>query len=224
MIELTFYAPWHIALLTLVGIGVAVVAGIRGRAMPAMPTMLLGAWIGLGILITLVYAATPRAGNSPRVIIPALPALAVLFAAGLFRLPPRVRHVLSVYLIALFTVVNIIVIGYESVRFGVPIRAAEPAFAALRETERGFVLTPLYWETLLYTRQPATWFEGDPDFEHNIMHNMTNFKVYIESNPIRYVLIPRTGDITSPEVRAYLARHARAIDSGEMTLYVITKP
>ena len=224
MIELTFYAPWHIALLTLVGIGAAVVAGIRGRAMPAMPTMLLGAWIGLGILITLVYAATPRAGNSPRVIIPALPALAVLFAAGLFRLPPRVRHVLSVYLIALFTVVNIIVIGYESVRFGVPIRAAEPAFAALRETERGFVLTPLYWETLLYTRQPATWFEGDPDFEHNIMHNMTNFKVYIESNPIRYVLIPRTGDITSPEVRAYLARHARAIDSGEMTLYVITKP
>lgn len=224
MIELTFYAPWHITLLTLAGIGAAVIAGMRVRAMPAIPAMLLGTWIGLGILITLVYAATPRAGNSPRVIIPALPALAILFAAGLPHLPPRLRRVLSIYLIALFTVVNLVVIGYESVRFGKPIRSAEPAFAALRGSERGFVLTPLYWETILYTRQPATWFEADPDFERNIMLNVTNFKVYIELNPIRYVLIPSAGDSVSPDVRAYLATHARAISSGDMILYTFNKP
>ncbi|MEI7771708.1 MAG: glycosyl transferase, partial [Chloroflexales bacterium] len=179
-------------------------------------------WIGLGFLITLVYAATPGAGNSPRVIIPALPALAVLFAAGIPRLPPRPRRLIGTYLIALFAAVNLAVIGYDATRYGAPIRASAPAFAALRASEPGFVLTPLYWETILYTRQRGTWFEADPAFQRNIMGSAANFAHYVEANPIRYVLLPDAGDdAAAPEVIAYLNRHARSVDSGPMTLYVL---
>ncbi len=221
LIELTFYAPMYISLLTLAAIGAAVAAGLRARTLPALPALLLGTWIGLGFLITMVYAATPGAGNSPRIIIPALPALAILFGAGMPLLPPRLGRVIGLYLVALFIAVNLVVISYESTRYGAQIRAAEPAFVALRTSERGFVLTPLYWETILYTNQKGTWFEADRTFQRNIMHNAANFAHYVESNPIRYVLLPNTGDdAAAPEVIAYLTSHARVIDSGELTLYV----
>ena len=224
LIEMTFYAPLSISLISLAVIGIVIAAGLHARAIPTLPTLLLGTWIGIGFLITLVYGATPGAGNSPRIIIPALPALAILFGAGMPALPSRLRSVISIYIIALFIAVNIKVIDYETTRYGAQIRAAAPAFATLRESERGFVLTPLYWETILYTRQPATWFESDRTFEHNMMRNEINFAHYVESNPIRYVLLPRIGDIASPEVRAYLDTHARTINSGEMILYVLSKP
>lgn len=222
LIELTFYAPWYITLLTLGLIAAAVVAGLRAQALPALPALLFGSWIGLGFLITLVYAATPGAGNSPRVIIPALPGLAILFAAGFPLLPLRPLRLIRTYLIALFLAVNMVVIVYQAQFYGAPIRAAAPAYAFLRQSEPGFVLTPLYWETILYTRQKATWFEADPDFQKNIMRNAAHFAQYVETNPIRYVLLPDQGpNVASPDVIAYLYSHAHSIDSGMWTLYVL---
>jgi hypothetical protein len=220
--EMMFYAPWYISLLTLGLIAAAAVVGVRARTLPGLPTLLFCVWIGLDLLITLVYAATPGAGNSPRVIIPALPALAVLFAAGMPLLAPRPRRLIGIYLIALFAAVNLMVFGYETIRYALPLRAAAPAFAVLRQSKRGFVLTSLYWETILYTRQPATWFEADPTFRDNIMHDRANFVHYVEANPIRYVLLPDSGtDAASPEVVDYLNSHAQVIDSGSLTLYVL---
>ncbi|NTV64431.1 MAG: glycosyl transferase, partial [Oscillochloris sp.] len=222
--EMLFYAPWYISLLTLGVIFAAAVLGLRARVLPSLSALLLWVWIGLGLLVTLVYAATPGAGNSPRVIIPALPALAVLFAAGMPLFAPRPRRLIAVYLIALFVAVNLVVINYETSRYGAQIRAAAPAFAALRQADEGFVLTPLYWETILYTRRHATWFEADPTFRDNMMHDEANFARYVKAHPIRYVLLPDSGpDAASPEVVAYLSSHAQLIDSGELTLYVLSQ-
>jgi hypothetical protein len=223
LVELTFYIPWYGALITLVAIGAAVLAGLRARALPPLATVVLGSWLGLGLLVTLVYCATPGAGNSPRIFLPALPALAVLFGSGFPQLPSAWRRRIGFYLVALFVLINSVAIGYQVVSFALPLRQATAAFAGLRTQERGFVLTPLYWETALYTRQPVTWFEADPQFERNIMHDAANFARYIQTHPIRYVLLAKSGDKASPTVRAYLAAHARAIDAGTYTLYVLQK-
>jgi hypothetical protein len=219
MLELTFYIPWYGALLTLAAIGAAVVAGVRARALPSLTTFMLGVWSGLGLLVVLVYCATPGAGNSPRIFIPALPALAILFAAGLPHLPLAWRRRVGFYLAALFTLVNLVAIGYQTITIGVPLRAAAPAFAALRERAPGFVLTPRYWETILYARQPATWFEADAEFEHNVMGDAANFARYVAANPIRYVLLPTDNSPASPAVLAYLDAHARATPLGAWTLW-----
>jgi hypothetical protein len=219
MLELTFYIPWYGALLTLVTIGAVVGTGVRARALPPLTTVLLGVWIGLGLLVVLVYCATPGAGNSPRIFVPALPALAILFAAGLPHLSAAWRRRVGFYLATLFTLVNLVAIGYQTVTEGLPLRAAAPAFAMLREREQGFVLTPRYWETILYARQPATWFEADPAFEHNIMADADAFARYVTANPIRYVLLPAAASPASPTVLAYLDTHAKAYPLGRWTLW-----
>lgn len=219
MLALTFYVPWYGALLTLAAIGAAVVAGVRARALPPLATVVLGVWSGLSLLVVLVYCATPGAGNSPRIFIPALPALAIHFAAGLPHLPAAWRRRVAFYLAVLFTIVNLVAIGYQTATDGVPLRAAAPAFAALRERERGFVLTPRYWETILYARQPATWFEGDPDFERNIMGDAGAFARYVAAHPIRYVLLPASASPASPAVLAYLGAHADVYPLGAWTLW-----
>lgn len=221
MLELTFYIPWYGALLTLGAIGAAVAAGLRARSLPRLPTLMLGSWLGLSLVVLLVYCATPGAGNSPRVFIPALPALALLFAAGFPHLAAAWRRRIGFYLLVLFALINLVAIGYQSVTLAAPLRAAGPAFAELRGRERGFVLTPLYWETILYTRQPATWFEADPAFERNIMGDADSFARYVADNPIRYVLLPADGAPAAPAVRAYLDASAERIERGGWTLWVL---
>lgn len=230
LIELTFYIPWYGALLTLSVIGAVVVYGLRVGAVPRFSAVVLGAWLGLGLLVVLVYCATPGAGNSPRIFMPALPPLALLFAAGFVRLSLAWRRRIGFYLVALLLIVNAAVLWYQETAYAAPLRAAAPAFAELRRREPGFVLTPLYWETILYTRQPATWFEADDRFRDNIMGDATQFARYIAANPIHYVLLPnaRRGpgptDPADPGVRAYLDAHAERLDAGAWTLWALAKP
>ncbi|NJN16178.1 MAG: glycosyl transferase [Oscillochloris sp.] len=224
MIELTFYAPWFISLLTFSAIGLVVAMGLRHRTLPPLPTIALISWFGLGLFVTLLYCATPGAGNNPRIIIPALPALAILFGAGWPQLAVYWRRRLGAYLIALFVTVNLAVIGYNWYVYGQPVRNVQPAFAELREREPGFVLTPLYWETILNTRQPATWFESDPTFQANIMGDIANFTHYIETYPIRYVLLPDNDPASAaPEVRRFLEANAESFASHSWTLYILPK-
>jgi hypothetical protein len=94
----------------------------------------------------------------------------------------------------------------------------------LREQPRGYVLTEAYWHTILYARQPATWFEFDETFQRNIMENADHFARYLDRHPIRYVVLPAYGDaLASPDVRAYLDRHATRIEAGEFVVYVVER-
>ncbi len=230
VIELTFYIPWYGALLTLGVMGAVVVYGLRVRTVPRLSAVVLGAWVGVGLLVVLVYCATPGAGNSPRIFVPALPPLAVLFGAGFVQLPLAWRRRIGFYLAALFLIVNAAVIWYQEQAYAAPLRAAASAFAELRQREPGFVLTPLYWETILYTRQQATWFEADDRFRDNIMGDAVQFARYVAANPIRYVLLPNAShgpgptDPADPGVRAYLDAHAERIDAGAWTLWALAKP
>jgi hypothetical protein len=223
MLELLFYIPWYGALLTLAALGWCVALGVRalwrGGQRPA--TVLLCTWFTLGVVVVLVYAVTPGAGNSPRVVIPALPALAVLVAAGFGQLAPAWRRRVGFYLVVLFALINLIAIGYYALE-GAMLRSYAPVWAVLREQPRGFVLTEQYWPALLYTRQPVTWFEADPEFERNILHDVGNFQRYVERHPIHYVVLPATGErLAAAEVRAYLAANARALPAGEYVVYVL---
>lgn len=218
MLELLFYIPWYGAVLALSAIGVCVAVAVRSSAAPRMTLLLLGSWFGLGVLTTLIYAATPGAGNSPRVVIPALPPLALLFALGFERLAGAWRRRIGFFLAALFVVVNLVAIGYYAVQ-GAAIRRYMPAWEVLRTQPTGVVLTEQYWATILFARQPATWFEGDPMFERNIMHDATHFARYVEQHPIRYVLLPQEGALASAEVRAYLDAQTQPVRAGMILLY-----
>lgn len=221
MLELLFYIPWYGALLTLAVIGALAVVGVRSRSFPSDVLTMLLAWLGLGIIVLLVYAATPGSGNSPRVLIPALPPLALLVAAGITRLSLPWKRRVAFYLITLFTVINLVTIGYYAVE-GARLRRYEPVWQVLREQPRGYVLTEAYWPTILYARQPATWFELDEAFQRNIMENADHFARYLARHPIRYVVLPAHDDtLASPDVRAYLDRHARRVDAGEFVVYSV---
>ena len=230
MVELTFYIPWYGVLLTLGVIGAVIARGLRAGALPRLTAMVLGTWLALGLLVVLVYCATPGAGNSPRIFVPALPPLALLFGVGFTRLPRAWQRRAGLYLGVLFLTINAFVIWYQAAAFGGPIRAAAPAFHELRQREQGFVLTPIYWETILYTRQRATWFEADEVFRDSIMGDAGRFAHYVEQHPIRYVLLPNSTsgpgprDPAAPQVRAYLdTRAAERIDTGAWTLWVLPR-
>jgi len=231
LIEQTFAIPWYGALLTLGVIGAVVAWGLRARAVPPLAAMLLGSWLGLALLVALIYCATPGAGNSPRVFIPALPALALLFGAGFGQLGVAWRRRSGFFLAVLFALVNGLMIWYNTGMYAAPLRAAAPAFAELRGREQGFVLTPLYWETILFTRQPATWFEGDPLFQERVMADPPTLARYLAAHPIRYVLLPAAGvtmgrsptDPAPPAVRAYLDANAQRLDLGLYTLWVLKR-
>jgi len=214
MLDLLFYIPWYGTLLVLAAIGVCVALALRVRTIPSLWMVLLGSWLALGLVVLLVYAATPGAGNSPRVIIPALPPLALLFADGFTRMAAAWRRRIGFFLIVLFALINSVTIGYYALQ-GAELRSYAPVWAALREQPRGFVLTEKYWETILYTRQPATWFEFDEEFQRNIMRNSANFARYVEQNPIRYVVLPaQHGRLASDDVYAYLNAHAQCANVG----------
>jgi hypothetical protein len=198
------------------------VAGLRAGRFSGAAAGLLAGWLGMALAVLRVYAATPGAGNSPRIIIPALPALAILFAGGLGVLAPAWQRRIGFGLAALFTAVNLILITYyagETTR----LRGYAPAWAALRERPPGFVLTEKYWETLLFTHQPVTWFEDDRAFERSVMGDATIFARYTSQHPIRYVLLPRDGDLAAPDVRAYLDSRANREEYGEYLLYTLTR-
>lgn len=219
MLGLLFYIPWYGALITLGALGVCLAAALRGRGAAPLAMVFLGSWLALGLAVLLVYAATPGAGNSPRVIMPALPPLALLFADGFTRLGVAWRRRIGFYLVVLFALINIAVIGYYAVQ-GATLRSYAPVWEALRGQPRGFVLTEKYWETILYTRQPATWFEADETFQRNIMQNGEHFKRYVEQNPIRYIVLPaQPGQLAARDVYSYLDAHAHRTLAGAYIVY-----
>ncbi|MFV9507907.1 MAG: glycosyl transferase [Oscillochloridaceae bacterium umkhey_bin13] len=221
MLELLFYMPWYASVGLLSLIGLIIGYGIFTRSLPALTTMLLGAWLGCGLLISLIYMATPGASNSPRIFIPALPALAMLVAAGMIRLPRRIGIGLGSTIGAIFLAINLLLINFQAERMYREVYSAQPAFAMLAPREHGFVLTPIYWESILYTRQPATWFEADPAFEAQIMGNLNNFVRYTSQHPIRYVLLPSQDPSIDPEIYNYLDQYATILSQAQWTLWAL---
>jgi hypothetical protein len=224
MVGLTFYLPWFLSAALLAVLAAIVAAGLRAGRVPRLMAVLLGSWLGLALLVLLVYCGTWGAGNSPRIFVPALPALALLVGAGFEALAPAWRRRAGLLLLVLFATINPYVIWYQAVNAGRPLRAAMPAFAALAEQERGFVLTPRYWETILYSRQRATWFEANPELRQLVLGDAAQFARYVEANPVRYVLLPapaleRPEERVSPAVRAYLDAGGRRVPLGEYTLW-----
>ncbi len=208
MLEQLFMLP--LALTTPAAALLLVPAGLAlwHRAAGA-PTIMLGTWLALGVIVLLVYAAMPGASNNPRVFIPTLPALCLLAAAGFARSGRRLRTYALAALLSLFVVVNSAGIFYQILQARAT-GGAMPAWEALRNAPHGVVLTEWYWQAALYARQPVTWFEHDPAFQRNIMHSAPNFKRYLATTPIRYVVLPRDQDaglrrLQSPEAKLYRA-------------------
>lgn len=220
MLELLFFIPWYGAVLILAILAAAGALAVRALADRRLDLALLLSWLGLGLLVTLVYAATPGAGNSPRILIPALPPLAILTALGFQHFNAAWRRRAGLFVGGVFLAVNLFVIGYYAVE-GAKLRSYQPAWAYLREQPQGFVLTDRYWATLLYTRQPVTWFENDPAFEEAIMQDAAAFERYVTQHPIQYVILPNEGELAAPEVRAYLDSTAQATPAGAHTVYTL---
>lgn len=225
MLGLLFYIPWYGALITLGALGACVVIALRAREVPLWTRVFLGSWLMWGVVVVLVYAATPGAGNSPRIILPVLPALALLFADGFTRCTAAWRRRIGFYVVVLFTLVNLVVIGFYATQ-GMQLRRYIPVWEVVRAQPRGFVLTEKYWETILFTRQPATWFEADEVFQRNILWNAEHFQRYIEKNTqIRYVVLPvQHGRLAVDDVYAYLDRVAHQQRAGDYVLYTLASP
>jgi hypothetical protein len=154
--------------------------------------VILASWVVFGIVALVGYMATPGMDNSPRALLPSVPALALLFAEGWNRLPRAWARRAAFYLATLFLVVNVCVTYYswEFVRYT---HTFDGVWQVLREQPRGWVLTNMVWSTIWETRQPTTWFESDPQFQANILHDRANFVRYTSQHAIRYVIVPRTG-------------------------------
>lgn len=225
MLEMLFYIPWYGALLTLSVLAICVWVGLRSPRLAAEQRLVFGAWIVLGLGTLAVYTATPSASNSPRVVLPVMPALALLAGEGWSHLPRRWSNRTAVYLIGLFCVINLFISYYasETVRYD---RTFTDVWSVLRQQPRGFVMTSHYWPTLVQTRQPVTWFESDRQFQRNILQNRDHFVAYVTRHPIRYIVVPRAGtaaaisypyiqvettDLFSPEVLDYLDQNAQRI-------------
>lgn len=207
MLEMLFYIPWYGALLTLTVIGFCVARGLASPHVHGEKRVVLVSWVALGFMVLLVYTATPGASNSPRVIVPGLPGLALLFAAGWKSLPSQWARRTMFYLVACFVIINGVITyyGIEQARY---YHTFDEVWQVLREQPRGFVLTNAYWMTVWQTCQPVTWFEGDSHFQENILHNRDNFVRYTSQNPIRYVIVPRPGTraaITYPLIQVNTA-------------------
>jgi 4-amino-4-deoxy-L-arabinose transferase-like glycosyltransferase len=192
MLQMLFYIPWYGALLTLAVIGVCAAGGLRSPRLGAEQRVILASWVVFGIVALVGYMATPGMDNSPRALLPSIPALALLFAEGWSRLPRAWARRAAFYLATLFVVVNVCVTYYswEFVRYT---RTFDGVWQVLREQPRGWVLTNMVWPTIWETRQPTTWFERDPQFQANILHDRANFVRYTSQHAIRYVVVPRAG-------------------------------
>jgi hypothetical protein len=226
MLEMLFYIPWYGAVLTLAIIGLCATRGFTSPRLSGEQRIMLTGWIGLGLVVLLVYTATPGASNSPRVILPSVPGLALLFAEGWRTLPSQWARRVMFYLVVCFLAINSVITyyGVEQVRYS---RTFTDVWQELQEQPQGFVLTNMYWMTLWQTRQPITWFEGDPTFQQNILHNRDNFARYTTQHPIRYVIVPRAGtaaaianpliqidtrQLYSDDVLAYLQEYGQRIE------------
>lgn len=225
MLQRLFFIPWYGAILTLAVLGGCIARGLRSPRLTADQRVVLGAWIGWGLLVLLVYMATPGASNSPRVLIPSLPAVALLVVEGWRQLPRQWGRRVGLYVGALFLVTSLFVV-YFQFTYAPYMRAHAGLWGWLREQPQGFVLTANPWLTLWKTGQPVVWFEGDTAFQANILHNRTNFARYVTQNPIQYVPVPRAELVpamaASPikfpvngmygdEVLIYLREHARQV-------------
>lgn len=190
MLQMLFYIPWYGAVLTLAIIGVCAARGLRALSRGGEERVILLSWIGFGILALVVYMATTGMDNSPRALLPSIPALALLAGAGWARLSRAWARRVGIYLVGLFLIVNCFIsyYGWEYARF---LQTFEGVWQVLREQPRGLVLTTPCWPTLFQTRQPVTWFESDQQFEENILYNRENFIRYTRTYDIRYVVVPR---------------------------------
>lgn len=222
----------------------------RGAARPAVYRM-LAVWAAGGVAVLLVYSAAPGASNNPRVLIPALPPIVLLIADALARLPRIVGRAALAYVLVLFVLADAAGLCYQVLEASA-LNATMPVWAALGGQPRGFVLTDQYWEATLYARQPATWFENDPAFQHAILWDRARFQQYVAANDIRYVVLPRddrlnerrlneplarwyarlplgralgwpTAPLVSPQVRQYLAAQPSAT-AGDYIIFTLGKP
>jgi|GEM_PF-622023 len=150
---------------------------------------LLSIWLILGTLVFLVYCAMPAASNNPRIFIPALLPLTVLVADGLLQLHRLLRLSILVYLLTIMLIAHVSITSYQYIQ-GQLHNSALTVWQVLREKPDGYVLTDYYWDAALYARQPVTWFEKDPTFQANILHDPEHFQHYVTQHPIRYVVIP----------------------------------
>lgn len=182
MLEQMFTLPLTLAMVMLLFLlAPAVLAVVRSGAGMAMT--MLGVWMALSLVVLLVYSALPGASNNPRVFIPALPALCILTAAGGMRLGHRLRLVMLTVIFTVFVIVNVVGVVYQVLQARVT-SAAMPVWSVLRDAPPGVILTESVLAAALYARQPATWFEHDPVFQRNIMHNATHFRRYLAGAPI----------------------------------------
>ncbi len=165
-----------------------------------------------------MYAGTPGAGNSPRIIIPSLPPLAILAAGGLEKLALRWRLRLQLYLLGLFVATSVLITVYQYQK-GRELDGDRAALRWLHDQPRGLVLAEHFWTTILYARQPATWFEFDEVFERNIMRDAANFERYVTQNKIRYVILPPGDQLAAPAVRSLLEQQAQPHLLGTLTVY-----
>jgi hypothetical protein len=177
----------------LIGLACMLMFAILGMLRPCqMPPVriMLGLMSMLGIVILIVYASMPGASDNPRIAIPVLPMVMLLVAQGI----ATARRLLMLYaalvLIPLYLFGNISGGLYQLVESRAD-RDLKPAWAVLRNSPPGLVLTEHYWEATLYGRQPATWFQHDPEFQHAILHDTAAFKQYLQDAPIRYIVLPQ---------------------------------
>jgi hypothetical protein len=239
-----------VSLIGLLGAAAGWSLWLRQGARPAT-YCLLAAWLALGCVVVLVYSAMPGASNNPRVVIPALPALFLLVADGFDRMRARLSRLTLVYVLTLFVLIDGVGVWYQVLQA----RAADfnmPAWEALRDQPRGFVLTEDFWNAALYARQPVTWFDLDPAFQSNILQNLDHFRSYIASTPIRYIVLPHderatpaymlspaaqlydrlplgralgwnVPQPTAPEVRAFLEQHYPKQSAGDLDIFVLDR-
>jgi hypothetical protein len=225
MLQGFFFIPWYGSILTLGVVGVGVVPGLRSPRLDSEKRLILGSWVGLGLFVLLVYMLTPGAGNTPRVIMPSLPAVALLAVEGWQRLPRLWLRRVALYMSVLLIITSAFV-AYFIMAHRPFLEAHRDVWQFLREQPRGFVLIAEPWVTLWHTRQPVTWFEGDIEFQENILHNREHFIHYTTQHPIRYVPVPRPQGVAAiersafnvnaqglyaDEVVAYLRVHARQV-------------
>ena len=210
----TLARPVTLAVLGLLA-GLAAWGWLRCRAERPALARLLAIWVLGGVAILLVYCATPGASNNPRVLIPALPPLFLLVASGLARLPRRFALAGGGFLLGFFLLVDVVGASYQVIQ-SARLNTAMPAWQALRGAPRGFVLTDHYWEARVYARQPATWFENEPDLQSAVLGDLGRFHAYTSSNAIRYVVLPRDPSLAVQAQATPLARWYAALPLGRV--------
>jgi hypothetical protein len=235
-IERFFYIDWFIALPIIAGMLLLAGWSLRQRPLPGETALLLATWAGLGMALLLLYMSIDLASNSPRIIIPELPPLLLLVAAGWLRLPRRPRLYLAVGLLAILLSGNIRLTLYQ-LHWREALQSRTAVWETLDEQPRGPVLGDLYWATMWHTHQPQVRFQPYQLHHRIVLHDRANFKHFISEHAVRYVYLARSNlrppsaappleeRQFGPEVVAYLEEHAsERIEAGDFLLYVLPQP